>query len=225
MAKVMPIATILTFLFQMAQAQVVSPFHSQQRFVQSPFQPQNGCFQHIDPHTFECHQAAFAGVTEFPVVPMDWNNAMQGEWFAVTYAVQGGNDGFNFMMDKNPMRPSRPGRGVFNRPPNKPMSLLGSLFIHGSRATFSNWQGQPMTTIPGTVVMIDPHTQEFKMNDHMGIQHLFQCRDFIRNGGHHLTCRWFILRQNGEWQFAGYFGFLSRQLWDQFVQRSRNERH
>lgn len=204
----------IVFLSLSASAQLVMP---------GPFfGSSNGCNQQVDPHTFACHEATFNAQTEFKVVPMDVNGVLQDEWFAVTYAIQSGNAGAGFFMDKNPFRPSRPGRGVFNQFNNGTSSVLGSLFIQGQSATFANWQGEAMRSIPGSFKKIDMHTVSFDMNDQFGILHTFQCRDFIRNGAHHLTCRWLVLRsQTNQWEFIGYFGFLTRQMWDQFVMKSQ----
>lgn len=203
-------ATIFLSLSASAQLVMPSPFIS------------NGCQQQIDPHTFECHEATFNAQTEFQVVPMDIFGSLQNEWFAVTYAVRGGNSGAGFFMDKNPFRPSRPGKGVFNQFKNGSSSLMGSLFIQGQSAVFTNWQGAQMFSLPGSFKKMDLHTVSFDMNDQFGILHTFQCRDFIRNGAHHLTCRWLLFRpQTHQWEFIGYFGFLTRQVWDQFVLKSQ----
>lgn len=188
-------------------------------FIGSPSFSNAGCIQQQNPHTFECHDMTFIGQSEFPLVSL---NSIQGEWFAVTYAVRGSNQGAGFVMDKNQVRPTQPGRGVFNLSSGD-SSLMGSLFINGNRATFGNWQGAPMTSSPGTYVFLDHGTVQFNTVDHIGVQHSFQCRDFIRRGNHHLNCRWLILRQ-GQWDFIGYFGFLTRQAWDQFVIQSRQRR-
>lgn len=174
----------------------------------------HGCNPQFDPHTFECHTLAFNGQSEFPLVEL---NTVQGEWFAVTYAIRGSNSGAGFFMDKNQFRPSQPGRGVFNLTTHGQVgSIVGNLFISGNRATFQNWQGSVMTSTPGTFVFLDSATIQFNAIDHLGIQHAFQCRDFIRRGNHHLTCRWLVLRQ-GQWDFVGYFGFLQAHVWEQFA--------
>ncbi|HVK60963.1 MAG TPA: hypothetical protein VM432_05410 [Bdellovibrionales bacterium] len=181
----------------------------------------SNCDQQRDPHSFGCHEAGFEGRTEFPLVRLDWRT-LQGEWFAVSYAVPGGNAGSRFFMDLDPQNPRRPNRGVMNHLPNGFTSVLGVFSVRGNQATFENWQNTPMASLPGSLVSLDEGTVQFMSADRFGVQHMFQCRDFIRHGADHLTCRWFTADAGmGRWQLRGYFGFLTLEQWDAFVGSGR----
>ncbi len=174
------------------------------------------CDQSTNPHSFECHHDAFINRSQFPLVDLDFQNVIQDEWFATTYAVPAGNSGDGFVMDKNPNRPSLPGRGVFNDHGNGRFSLLGSMWINGDQVHFDNWHGEPLHSEQGSFERLDPKTFQFDAVDSLRIVHRFQCRDFVRHDSHHLTCAWMIL-DNNSWRFIGYFGFVTRRVWDEFV--------
>jgi hypothetical protein len=174
------------------------------------------CNPRVNPHSFDCHHAAFEGMTEFPLKPIDLAT-LQNEWFATTYAVPGANFGQGFAMDVNPGNPKQPGRGVLNLFPNGFTTVLGSMFIQGDQVFFQNWQNAPMQSMPGSMSFPDEKTVRFTTVDRFGFGHLFVCRDFIRNDIDHLNCQWSIANRFGGWDLAGYMGFLTRSDWDDFV--------
>jgi hypothetical protein len=183
---------------------------------------QSVCDLKRDPHSFACHHDAFEGKTQFPLKNLDWFGEMQGEWFATTYATPNGPVGAGFAMDINPNDPHQPGRGVLNLFSNGFTTILGSMFIQGDQIGFPNWQNAPMRSNFRSLRFHDAQTAEFTSVDRFGIQHLFVCRIFVRNDVDHLNCQWSILNRFGQWDFIGYFGFLTRADWDEFL---RNGQH
>ncbi len=179
---------------------------------------QNVCDIRNDPHSFTCQKEAFIGRL-FPLENLDWQNVMQDEWFASTYAVVNGNAGHGFVMDINPIRPTLPGRGVLNDHGQGQFSVVGSMWMTGNTVTFDNWQGARISSLPGSVVLLDKKTLQFDMSDRFRVIHRFQCRDFLRNKNHHLNCTWHTLNQNRVWDLRGFFGFVTRRVWDDFVRR------
>lgn len=174
------------------------------------------CDQRTNPHSFSCHHDAFINRSPFPLVELDWRNVIQDEWFATTYATPAGNSGDGFVMDLNSTRPTLPGRGVFNDHGNGQFSPMGSMWINGTQIHFDNWHGARMHSEPGSFERLDAMTFQFDAVDQFRIVHRFQCRDFVRKNDHHLTCTWLILNNAG-WKFIGYFGFVTRRVWDNFV--------
>jgi hypothetical protein len=179
---------------------------------------QNNCDARNNPHSFDCQIEAFIGRL-FKNEDLDWQNVMQDEWFASTYAVPNGNAGHGFVMDVNPMRPTLPARGVLNDHGQGQFSIVGSMWITGDTVTFDNWQGDRISSLPRSVVLLDKKTLQFDMADRAGTIHRFQCRDFLRHQNHHLNCSWHTLNQFRQWDLMGFFGFVTRQVWDDFVNR------
>lgn len=185
-------------------------------FYSSSVLAQNVCDIRRDPHSFSCQREAFIGKL-FPIEDLDWQNFMQDEWFASTFAVVNGNAGNGFLMDINPRRPTLPGRGVLNDHGQGRFSVMGSMRIFGDVISFDNWQGARISSLPRSVVLLDKKTLQFDMVDSVGLIHRFQCRDFLRNGNHHLNCSWYTLSSSRVWDLKGFFGFVTRRVWDDFV--------
>lgn len=171
-----------------------------------------------------------------------WN--MQGEWFAVTFVEDNGreNNGKQFQMAKNPNSPNQP-MGVVN----KNNGLMGSMWIEGNTVRFENWQGKELSSDPeslqlfGDVIgqreIFDQYTGQVIVEDVVAakevhfsmyekvkvngrkihVTHYFECINFNRHNNMHLQCKWDVQQGDSPRSHKGYFGFLTKQAWDQFL--------
>ncbi len=156
---------------------------------------------------------------------------MQGEWFAVTYVEDSGreNKGQEFYMQKNENSPNQP-MGVMNRD-HGPMR---SMWIQGDVVIFENWQGKQLTSDPESLRFVmsqdTAYSSSFKVSFTMHEQvrisgrkgmsnviHYFECVNFNRHQNMHLQCKWDVDQEGYGLSHKGYFGFLTRQAWDQFL--------
>ncbi len=172
------------------------------------------CDVRANPHSYACTKWNFDGNHVFPLMPIQWETVMQGEWFSVTYVNPlTENNGPEFYMAKLPIRPSIP-LGVINAQNN---SRMGSMWISGPVMDWENWLGRRLVTIPQSFRYLDAFTVEMQAREGQYV-HLFRCRDFNRNGNHHLLCSWDMwFPETQTWQHKGYMGFLTRQVWDNFT--------
>lgn len=178
----------------------------------------NLCDVDYAPHSYACHHWNYLGNSTFPLFTMDWWS-LQGEWFATTYAnPTSENIGPEFQMLKNPNRPTQP-MGVIN---NYSRQHVGSVWVTSNSMVWTNWLGQVLETDANSFRQLDAHTVEMYAYGYQQ-SHYFQCRDFNRNGGHHILCRWDVLdTQSQRWVAQGYFGFMPKSLWDSFSRAVRN---
>jgi hypothetical protein len=169
------------------------------------FSPPANCQMQINPHSYACTRWTFDGNQVFPLLPIDFAGALQGSWRAITFAdPTGDNVGPEFMMQTNAQRPTIP-EGVVDRATNQ---FLGDLFIGGNRVVQTNWRGQQLETVPGSLMAMDVWTLRFSFNESR-LTHTFTCRDFNRNGTHHLLCAWDLWSPKiGRWTHKGFIGYL-----------------
>jgi hypothetical protein len=171
------------------------------------------CDIKANPHSYACTHWNFAGNNAFPLMPLDWMGALQGEWFTVTYVNPQGNVGPELYMAVNPQRPTQPS-GVVNKGNN---TLVGSMWIEGKTMFFDNWMGHSFATDMQSFTFLDEYTVEMQAYEGQYL-HLFRCRDFNRNNNHHLLCSWDVwVPQQQTWTHKGYLGFLTAAVWNQFA--------
>jgi hypothetical protein len=175
------------------------------------------CDVKSNPHSFACTEWTFANNPVFPLFQMDWRQ-LQGEWFTVTYVNKvSENRGREFYMERNPSRPTQP-MGVKNTQDN---SLVGRMSIRGTTVTFENWRGRRVSSDPASFRVKDAYTVQFDLwtGENRKTLHSFDCRDFNRNGEHHLLCDWWVQGAD-KWLFKGYFGFIGLNVWESFLSQS-----
>jgi hypothetical protein len=179
------------------------------------------CDIKINPHSFACNEWNYKNNPVFPLFAMDWDG-LQGDWFSVTYAEKGReNNGGQFYMAKNIERPTQP-MGVKNQSDD---SLLGRVWISGTKVTFENWHGHKVSSDPQSFKVLDDYTVQFDLwTGAKGKQtlHSFDCRDFNRNNEHHLLCDWWVRTgtTDDSWVFKGYFGFIRLEVWQGFLNQA-----
>lgn len=175
-----------------------------------------------NPHSYVCNKWNFDGNQVFPLHRIDWRGVLQGDWYTVTYVnPYSENEGREFYMAKNPHRPTQP-MGVFNRYGNAP---VGAMWIRGKEMSFENWRGYNLRSARRSYRQVDAYTVQVIMVEKK-VEHLFTCRDFNRNNNHHLLCAWDIRTRGygggGRWEHHGFFGFLTVQVWQGFLSRTRH---
>lgn len=168
------------------------------------------CNPSQNPHSYACESWAFQG-SLFPLNIIDLNNVIQGEWKTLTYANPWSeNDGTEFRMLVSAQNPRIP-VGVINKNDN---TMLGSLTFDGNKAIWTNWQGKKLKTKFDQYAVTDSYTFRFSFPDGDYYEQSFVCRDFNRNGKHHLICDWYLIRfsdyyhSSYTYEHRGYFGFL-----------------
>jgi hypothetical protein len=173
------------------------------------------CDFRVNPHSYECTRMAFEGATKFPLYEMDWWGILQGEWFTVTYVNSSTeNVGSHFAMAKN-RRDGLQAMGVYNQ---QTKSGVGPMWIEGGDMVFSNWQGYTIRATGAQIV--DRYTVRLVMEEGSSV-HYFTCRDFNRNNNHHLLCRWDVWEPQSGTVHHGYFGFLTAQVWNGFINSNK----
>lgn len=191
------------------------PKQDQQWIAEEAYKATGGaCNMAQNPHSYACNHWNYAGNQIFPLFQLDWDFTLQGEWFSVTYVnPQTENSGPEFFMATNPHNPNQP-FGMYNRNSNTP---VGSMWIQGNSIVWNNWLGQTLATAPETFRWLDAYTVEMQAYEGPYV-HLFRCRDFNRNNNHHLLCSWDLwIPQQKAWQHKGYLGFLTIQVWNNFM--------
>jgi len=171
-----------------------------------------------NPHSWGCTHWTFNNNPVFPLMPMDWWGALQGEWIALTFVNSWqGNRGDEFAMATCPSN-NRQAAGIVNLQEG---SLMGSMWIENDWMRFANWRGQEIVTsrdsfrelADGYSVVTEMYTGNYS--------HRFLCRDFNRNNKHHLLCAWEVQFPdqygNMEWKNLGYMGWLTRADWEDFA--------
>lgn len=171
-------------------------------FSGAPVFAQGVCDQRVDPHSFACDDAAFAGQV-FPLVPLSLAR-VEGRWRLLTHSTVSGVMGPEFHMVRSSRNPRVP-EGVLNRADR---SFAGPLDWFPSGVRFHHWSRArlPLFELPGKTAERDSFTVETRLQG-AGADEGLQCRIFLRNQTDHLLCRWFALRE-GRFFWRGYLGFL-----------------
>lgn len=179
---------------------------------------QGRCQLSANPHSFACTEWTYTNSSLFPLFKMDSVQAVEGEWFAVTYVNPASeNDGPEFFMGQNPKSRTQP-MGVINKNDN---TQMGKMIIKSNEVIFENWRGRRVASEPGSLKLRDNRTVQFNMTTSRGTDHTFHCRDFNRNSNHHLLCDWWVRAGNSDWAMKGYIGFLPMDVWNNFLQHGK----